>query len=499
MFNRRRAPATSLRGAPQSPVLKQPTSRSAEPVGVQASSFSWRHAGRKAYALNSVDLEIEPGERVLIRGDSGSGKSTLLAAIAGVLGGESEGDQAGRLELYTRTGRREEPGRSIPVGLVLQDPDSQVVAARVGDDVAVGCENLGVPRPEIWARVRSALALVDLEVPLDHPTKRLSGGQKQRLALAGVLAIQAGIILLDEPTANLDPKGAQDVRAAVQLAVERTGATLVVVEHQWRRWAGLCTKLIELGDAGVRGVGKLEPPPEQPAPGAYAARPVTAGAPAALWTQDLITRCGPPRNVRLPEAASTVITGANGAGKSTLLLTMAGLLPSRSGQIGLSPSVARGLAADPAGWRSTDLAQRIGYVFQNPEAQFVARSVAEELRVGPKVMGGEIPERRIAQLVERLRLGHLLDANPYTLSGGEKRRLSVATCLVTAPSLVLLDEPTFGQDPSTFAELVRMLRELVDSGTTVAAITHTPEFIAALGDWRVHVDAPSKKKVGESA
>ncbi|MES7363315.1 ABC transporter ATP-binding protein, partial [Cutibacterium acnes] len=161
-----------------------------------------------------------------------------------------------------------------------------------------------------------------------------------------------------------------------------------------------------------------------------------------------------------------MITGPNGAGKSTWLMTMAGLLPAISGEIGVADFVRRGVKGPPIRWKSRELADRIGFVFQNPEHQFVSRTVAEELRVAPKVMRVKPPEERIAQLVDSLRLEHLLEANPFTLSGGEKRRLSVATALVTSPEVVLLDEPTFGQDPQTFVELVRLLRELADGGTT---------------------------------
>ena len=170
-----------------------------------------------------------------------------------------------------------------------------------------------------------------------------------------------------------------------------------------------------------------------------------------------MTRFGPPRSYALPQGASTVLTGPNGAGKTTWMMTVAGLLPAQSGDIGVADFVRRGLKGSPLTWKSRELADRIGFVFQNPEHQFVARTVAEELRVGPKVMRREIPEERIAELVEVLRLGHLLNTNPFTLSGGEKRRLSVATALVSAPDVLLLDEPTFGQDPHTFSELLSLI------------------------------------------
>lgn len=474
---------------------------------VVARGFGWTHAGRQRPALDGIDLLIAPGERVLLCGDSGSGKSTLLAALAGVLGGDEDGVQSGELFLESDH-RREVPGRSIPVGLVLQDPDSQVIAARVGDDVAFGCENLGVSRSQMWARVGRALEMVDLNVALNYPTIRLSGGQKQRLALAGVIAMGAGLIVLDEPTANLDPQGARDVVAAVSQVARETGATLVVVEHRYEQWAHLLERAIVLEHgrlvadapfatiAASRTVSGL--------PRARTLKEKELSAPA-LWSKDLVTRFGPPRTAALPARASTVVTGRNGVGKTTWLLTVAGLLPARGGMIGVADCVRKGLPGQPEKWSSRDLARRIGFVFQNPEHQFVSRSVAEELRVTPRVMaashvlrkggirGGVTPSglddaavnQRIDELVERLRLTHLVDANPFTLSGGEKRRLSVATALVTAPEVLLLDEPTFGQDPHTFAELVRLLRELADTGTTIASVTHDPLFIGALGDYRI--------------
>ena len=166
----------------------------------------------------------------------------------------------------------------------------------------------------------------------------------------------------------------------------------------------------------------------------------------------------------------------------------------------MAESVRRGLRGEPSTWRSRDLAQRLGVVFQNPEHQFVARTVGEEMRVGPGVMGTSdaASQARVGELLERLRLTHLVDANPFTLSGGEKRRLSVATALVAAPSVLLLDEPTFGQDPTTFAELVRMLRELANEGTTLVSITHDPLFLAALGDHRVTVSAHTGQAGGST-
>lgn len=461
-------------------------------TAVDIANYSWTHAGRKQPALANVSLQIAAGERVLICGNSGSGKSTLVAAIAGVLGGEEEGDQAGSLVLRDSTGRRDSAGAAIPVGLVLQDPDSQVIAARVGDDVAFGCENLGLDRAEIWQRVREALPLVGLDLPLDHPTAHLSGGQKQRLALAGVIAMRPGIIILDEPTANLDPDGACDVVAAVGNVVKHTGATLLVVEHNYDTWLPLLERGLEFSAGKLVDDGPAEEivarrritdlPQAQPELSAHLPALRARAVLAADQPEHL-----PARSLQLPEHASTVITGANGSGKTTLLMTLAGLRPLASGKIELSESIRSGLRGPVAKWKSRQLAQRIGYVFQNPEHQFVARTVLEELQVGPKVMGLKVGRARYDELLERLSLAHLAAANPFTLSGGEKRRLSVATALIAAPNLLLFDEPTFGQDPNTFGELVSIVRGLVDDGATVASVTHDKHYRSALGDNQVEL------------
>ena len=213
---------------------------------VDARGWGWRHAGRARPTIEDLDLTIEPGQRVLLLGASGSGKSTLLHGFAGLLGGSEDGDETGRLLVEGAPPAQ----RRNRIGMVLQNPDGQVILPRVGDDVAFGMENFNVPRDEIWPRVRDALTAVGLPVALDSDTSTLSGGQKQRLALAGVLAMAPGLILLDEPTANLDPAGVQEVRDAVAAAADRTGATLVVIEHRTSVWLPVVDRVIVLDGDG---------------------------------------------------------------------------------------------------------------------------------------------------------------------------------------------------------------------------------------------------------
>lgn len=480
---------------------------SAEPAGIHARGWGWRHAGRDPWAVRGLDLDIEPGERVLLLGASGAGKSTFVHALAGVLGGEDEGEREGTLEL---DGRPPEESRGR-VGLVLQDPDSQVILARVGDDVAFGCENLGLPRQEIWDRVVDALDAVGLDLALDHPTSELSGGQKQRLALAGVLAMRPGLLLLDEPTANLDPEGVAEVRDAVADVLDRTGATFVVIEHRVEVWQGLVTRVIVLDPrGGIRADGPIDevlaregaalaregvwvPGHRPPVP----SRRRNAAATVIRTDALAIARAkGTPLashlDLDLRAGAALAVTGPNGAGKSTLGLTLAGLIEPHAGRV-LAEAIADGLPPEPIRWRSRDLLTRIGTVFQDPEHQFLAGTVRDELAIGPRALGlpAEEVEKRIGEVASRLRLDGLLDANPFTLSGGEKRRLSVATVLVTRPAVLVLDEPTFGQDSRTWAELVALLAELLDSGSAVVAVTHDAEFVRALADTELRLERAS--------
>ena len=475
-----------------------------EGVGARvcARGWGWRHAGRKNAALSGVDLDIAPGERVLVLGPSGSGKSTLMGGLAGLLGGAEEGEATGTLTV-DGVAPAEARGR---VGLLMQDPEAQVVLARVGDDVAFGMENLGVAREKIWPRVENSLEAVGLSVPLDHSTTELSGGQKQRLALASILAMGPGLLLLDEPTANLDPSGVAEVRAAVEKVVERTGATVVVVEHRVDVWASLVDRVIVVADGAIAADGPLDevlaqqgealrergiwlpgddvaaevgPAPEV-APASSDATPIARVTDLTIgYDASAPVRSG--IDLTIERGVSTCIVGANGAGKSTFALTLAGLLPPLEGAVEVETS--DGTAGDPHEWSSKQLLGRMSMVFQEPEYQFLAATVAEELAIGPRAAG--MTDEEIAPLVdehlEALGLTKLARANPMTLSGGEKRRLSVATALISAPELLILDEPTFGQDRGTWLGLVRLLRAALERGVTLVSITHDPAFVAAMG------------------
>ena len=526
---------------------------------IELNNFSWHHPGRPEPVISGLNLTINPGEKVLLLGTSGAGKSTLLHAIAGVLH-DDDGESAGGT--ITINGKEPADARGT-AGMMQQDPESSIVMATVGNDVAFGPENLRVPREEIWGRVTEALTAVGLNnLALDHPSSALSGGQKQRLGLAGILSMHPGAMILDEPTANLDPTGVQEVRDSILAAAEATGATLLVVEHRVSIWAPHMDRIIVLGEGGTithdgapdtvltearqelidAGVWVPNYVPRAPQTGAdNEAGGEAATGEALLRAENLsITRAQPtpkqrrarrrtikrlgdtpaPAPIDLPILRSGInltlhtgehlsVLGPNGAGKSTLALTLAGLLTAPDGTLTATDAL-RNYDGNHGGnhggerahwdiptWTPAQMLSRIGYVFQEPEYQFIRGTVREELELGPRrhaaLIRTPLDEDTLAartnELATRLRLTHLLDANPFTLSGGEKRRLSVASALATAPKILILDEPTFGQDARTWAELVDLIRELLAGGTAIISITHDEDYTAALGGNHITLEA----------
>jgi energy-coupling factor transport system ATP-binding protein len=472
------------------------------PARLVARGFGVRHASRHAWALTGIDLLVEAGERVLVTGASGSGKSTLLAAVAGIL--ETGGTEfTGELTVDGADPR----GARDRLGLLMQDPDSQLVMTRAGDDVAFGLENAGLPPEEIWPRVDEAMAAVGFGYGRDRPTQALSGGEKQRLVLAGALARRPGLLLLDEPTAQLDPAGARLVRDAVARSTADRGTTLLVVDHDAGPWLPLVDRVVELvpgglveHGAGWRPVARtagLALPSAQPGPLLLTARD------AGFTYRGAAAPALPPTDIDLPGGRVLAVTGPNGSGKSTLALLLAGLRAPTTGAVRATDELAAGArdrrwgsrrpTLEPHRWRAADLVTRIGTVFQHPEQQFLTGRLHDELALGPLRSGEHAAAARATadRLLERLGLTAFADANPYTLSGGQQRRLSVATALATSPRVVVLDEPTFGQDAATWRELVLLLAEQRERGCAVVTVTHDADLVAVLADDRLRLGTPA--------
>ncbi len=441
---------------------------SALPGEVRA-RVTWRPLGRKEPTLRDVEFHVEPGERVLLIGASGSGKSTLMHALAGVLGTTVAGD----LDAEIAVGGR--------LGLVPQNPADGLVADRLDREVAFGPENLGLPRDQLRKRIDEALAAVGLSQPHDHPVMALSGGEQQRLVVAGVLAMRPDVMVLDEPTSMLDEVNAAAVRESVLRAV---GArTLIVAEHRFALWLEHVDRVVvlEAGQVVFDGTPTellAAAPPGLWLPGRRAPEPqevpidlvVAAGEPiefedlavelvgrsmrATTRTSVLAGLSG-----RFAPGAVTAVTGPSGSGKSTLLLAAAGLVRPSSGRV----------MPDRSRLRRRTVAAGLGWVPQNPEHGFVTTRVEDEVRRTGQVLGRDVD---VPAVLEAVGLSRLAAANPYRLSGGEQRRLALAAALAHRPGVVLLDEPTVGQDPQSWALVAGWMRSAARAGATVAASTH---------------------------
>jgi energy-coupling factor transport system ATP-binding protein len=389
------------------------------------------------------------------------------------------------------------------VGLVFQDPESQIVMERVEDDVAFGLESRGWSRAAMLARVPEALDEVGLGGLERHRTSKLSGGQQQRLALAGALAPRPGILVLDEPTANLDPPAARAFAQRLAALRRSRAVTIVVVEHRVDVAWPIADRVLALGPEGrpidvgrptevlARSRARLEaagtwlPEDDEPRRPAPHPHPGPAAGPAVLTAHNLSFAYDGPTVVNDVEFALTpgervALIGTNGSGKSTLAKLLVGLLRPSSGEVFLGGRAPSDLApVDLAGWAQ--------FVFQDPEQQFVRLRVDEEVMLGLDDAG----KRRAEALMDHvgLPLGLFGPRSPYTLSGGEQRRLSLASALVRNPSVLVLDEPTYGQDRHGHDALLDILAAHVDNGAAVLAATHDERFIEAFAGRIVRIEA----------
>jgi energy-coupling factor transport system ATP-binding protein len=453
-----------------------------------------------------VSFDLAPGSVLLVVGPSGSGKTTLALAIAGLVPDEIPAAMHGRLELdgeEVRTiGSVRAGGRA---GIVFQDPGAQLVMERVEDDVAFGLENRGWDLEAMRGRVPESLAAAGLGGLERRRSRRLSGGQQQRLALAGALAPRPGLLVLDEPTANLDTEGATTLMATLAALKAEREATIVLIEHRVDLAWPLADLVLALDDVGRPiDVGtRVE----------ILARSESAMHDAGIWlpttaTSRIASRLAPEssrapgseivradgvrfgyeraepvvRDVSLAARAGEriALVGPNGSGKSTLGRLLVGLLRPDHGTVDLG-------GAAPSRLAPAVLARRAGYVFQEPERQFLAQRVRDEVELGltPEELS------RVDELMDRLRLplAEFAGRSPYRLSGGEQRRLSLACVLTRRPGLLVLDEPTFGQDRRGYEGLLTILGEHLDTGACLVVATHDERLVDDVAERIVEMDA----------
>jgi energy-coupling factor transport system ATP-binding protein len=521
----------------------------AEPI-IELRAVRFTPDGASRPVLDGIDLSIRRGEWVLVMGPSGGGKTTLALTMNGsvphLVTGQFEGDV-----LIGGRPTRETPvaAMATTVGMVFQDPDGQIVHETVRDEVYFGLENLKAEREQIKRAAGVALAQVGMLDHLDAEVMSLSGGQKQRVSLASVLALDPEVIVLDEPTANLDPQGMRDVFEVIDRIHRERGVTIVMVEHHVDELADLVDRLVVV-DAGrvvhddrpavvftavapvaerralwlpqvaeivhaLDGTASSELLPVtvdaciadldrrlRSAPRATAGRapgngtvtdaPAVVGAPPPrdersadtpiLEVRDLVYGYDPTRPVlrgvrlALERGGITAICGPNGSGKTTLAKCITRINAPAAGTIFLD-------GHDVTKLSRSDLSSEVGYVFQNPDHQFVADTVYDELAYSLRVrkLDEDETRTRVERMLGLIDLEGREQESPFGLSVGERRRLSVATMLILGQKLLVLDEPTIGQDlarsEALFAILDGLCREL---SSTMVFITHDMRLVA---DW----------------
>jgi energy-coupling factor transport system ATP-binding protein len=427
---------------------------------VQQLTFSYPGATRPA--LEDVSVELQAGEIVALLGPSGSGKSTLLRALSGLVPHFHGGRFSGRVEVTGLDTRRARPADLAgAVASVFQDPEDQVVMSRVANEVAFGLENAGTEPEAIWARVREALGSVGMSTLADRLVHELSGGELQRVCLASALALRPRLLLLDEPTSQLDPDGAE----AFLACVEELGATVVLSEQRVARALGVADRVlfVEQGrlllDAphGAAVAWLAEHRPEYVAAGLEdTAEPMSSEAVVMIenaWFgySSVPVLTGVDLEVRRGEIVT--LEGPNGSGKSTLAKLAAGLLDAQAG--------------------SVELRGRAGYLSQDPGRYLACETVLEEVALG---VGGD--RRRALAALGVFGLGWAADRHPRDLSSGERERLGLAAVAVCEPDLLVLDEPTRGIDPGRKSELCAWLERYAAAGGAVLVATHDRGFPA---------------------
>ncbi|WP_010529565.1 ABC transporter ATP-binding protein [Lentibacillus jeotgali] len=460
-------------------------------IEVHNFSFSYEEVDEQRL-FDGLDFKLNQNEVTLLMGPSGSGKSSLALCLNGLYPEAVEGTSSGDIFFLGENIQEYEKGElTQEIGIVFQDPESQFCMITVEDELAFTLENRKIPASDIRGRIESVLRAVGMKGFNQHKIHEFSGGQKQKIALAAVLLLEPKLLILDEPTANLDPVSSLEFIGLVEGIQREQQISVLIIEHQAEEWLRLIDRILVMGSDGLLLASNV---PERLfieerqlleregifLPGKYSNRPAfrerwhwdvqsdekvlsARGLSFSRGKQDVLKKV----NMDIRGGEFVAVAGENGAGKSTLLQLLAGLLEPGEGEICMFDRPLRK-------WQENDLRKRMGFVFQNPEHQFITDTVYEELTFGMKLNGyAEEEMKNTAEgLMEQFYLTEHRHSNPFALSGGQKRRLSVATVLDETPDVLLFDEPTFGQDAATTVELMDYVMGLKAKGKAIIFVTH---------------------------
>ncbi len=441
------------------------------------------------WVLKGIDRSIEQGEYVVVCGTSGSGKSTLAYLFNGLIPHFFGGTLRGSVTVGgVNTAESSVADLFQNIGLVQQNAEAQLFNSTVENEIAFGLESLGVPGSEIQERILEIAGLLGIEDLLERTPMSLSGGEKRLVSIASVLSLDPSVVLLDEPFANLDWAGAKRVRGVLR-HIHQKGKTVVVVEQKmgdFLRDSSRCL-IVNQGkisfDGGVQAAFRVflneHLIPQYPEKKKHASRdnkPVLA-------VHNLLCRIEGREILKdvsfeLNSGETVALIGRNGAGKTTLVKHLNGLLRPAGGEVIFDGKGVKGKAP-------SEISAHVGLSFQNPNDQFFKIKVADELNVGPKLLG-KIDDGWVKEICSLFDLDRFMDRSPYRLSEGEKKRVAISSILTMRPKLLVIDEPTTGQDGHFKETLVYLLAELEERGFATLIVTHDLGFAQAVSDrWMI--------------
>lgn len=485
-------------------------------------NVTYRYPEAAQDVLKNISLDIPQGALALVTGPSGSGKSTFLRCINGLVPHFSGGIFAGRVCVNGLNLVRTSPRViSQNVGFVFQDPEAQFVLDTVEDEVAFALENMGIQPAEMHARIDEVLHALNLTHLRNRGVWMLSGGEQQRTAIAAALALRPSILVLDEPTSQLDPQSAEDVLKVLEDLKRHWGLTIVLAEHRLERVLPFTDMLIHVEDHGVivgeprevLGAVSLNPPVVALAKKlGWSPLPLTVDEARSFATQKTLRRddplvipppyiiSGAPRlqavdvgfaygaiqaindiNLEIRDGEIVALMGANGAGKSTLVRCLVGLLRPSRGKVLLN-------GINISKTDVSEICLQVGYLPQDPNALLFAETVIDELRITLGNHHLPVRDEALIRFLSVLGLDGLSERYPRDLSVGERQRTALATVTITEPPVILLDEPTRGLDYASKERLMGILNAWRESGKAILLITHDVEFAVSVSDRLVLMD-----------